>query len=333
LSTAVASTSRTATVIVPSLTGERLGALLDSLAAQTVEHQVIVVDNGCPDGSVRDACARHPVVERVRLERNAGFSRAVNVGAARAEGDALVMVNDDVVCDPPFVAELTDALAPASGVVMATGVLRNATEPERIDTAGIELDRTLMLFDYLNGEPLSRLEDPVADPLCPVGAAAAIDAGAFRDVGGFDERIFAYWEEVDLSLRILQGGGRCRLAPRALGDHRHSATLGVGSVGKNYLTGFGRGYVLRKWNVVTPGRLPAVLVRELAVCAAHAVLDRNLASARGRVRGYRAADPSEPYPAELLSTRGVTAVEQLAKRVRRRRSVRRQRMRAVAQRD
>ena len=158
-----------------------------------------------------------------------------------------------------------------------------------------------------------------------MGAAAAFDAAAFREVGGFDERIFAYWEEIDLSLRILRGGGRCRLAPHARGDHRHSATLGVGSVGKNYLTGFGRGYVLRKYNVVTPRRLPALAVRELSVCVAHALLDRNLASVRGRVQGYRAASPTEPYPAELLSTRGVTAAEQLAKRVRRRRSVRRQR--------
>jgi hypothetical protein len=98
-------------------------------------------------------------------------------------------------------------------------------------------------------------------------------------------------------------------------------------VGKNYLTGFGRGYVLRKHNVVTPRRLPAVLVREVPVCAAHALLDRNLASVRGRVRGYRAARATEPYPAELLSARRVTAVEQLAKRVRRRASVRRQRRR------
>jgi N-acetylglucosaminyl-diphospho-decaprenol L-rhamnosyltransferase len=314
---------REATVIVPSLTGARLGALLESLAVQTVERQVIVVDNGSTGGSVSDACAPHPEVEVVRLDHNAGFSRAVNLGAARAEGHALVLINDDVVCDPSFVAELTEALDPASGVVMASGVLRSAAEPDRIDAAGIELDQTLMLFDYLNGEPLSRLEAPVPDPLLPVGAAAAFDADAFREVGSFDERIFAYWEEVDLSLRMLQRGGRCRLAPRAQGDHRHSATLGVGSRGKNYLTGFGRGYMLRKWNVLTARRLPAVLVRELSVCAAHAVLDRNLASVQGRLRGYRAAQPTERYPAELLRGRRVSAIEQLAKRVRRRRSVRR----------
>lgn len=318
--------SHDASVIVPSLTGGRLDRLLDSLDAQTAPHQVIVVDNGCPDSSVRRACERHPRVERIRFERNLGFSRAANAGAARADGDVLVMVNDDVVCDPPFVAELAGAIEPQEGVTLATGVLRDAADPHLIETAGVELDHTLLAFDYLNGEPLSILDQGVPDPLCPVGAAAAFDRDAFRAVGGFDERIFAYWEEVELSLRMLRAGGRCRLAARAQGTHRHASTLGAGSVGKNYLTGFGRGYVLRKWNVITPRRLPAILVREIGVCLAHAIVDRNVASIRGRVRGYRAARPTEPYPAELFAEGpGPSAIAQLSVRVRRRRTLRRQR--------
>jgi GT2 family glycosyltransferase len=319
--------SRDASVIVPSLTGDRLSMLLDSLAAQTVAHQVIVVDNGCADGSVQRACESHAGVERVRFERNTGFSRAANAGASRADGDVLLMVNDDVVCDPPFVDELASAVDPAAGITMAGGVLRDADDPHLIETAGVILDHTLLAFDYLNGEPLSILETGVEDPPCPVGAAAAFDREAFDAVGGFDERIFAYWEEVELSLRMTRRGGRCKLVSGAQGTHRHASTLGAGSAGKNYLTGFGRGYVLRKWNVVTPRRLPAILVRELGVCVAHAVVDRNLAGVRGRVRGYRAATPTYPYPAEMLGERGPSAVAQLRTRARRRLNLRRQRRR------
>jgi GT2 family glycosyltransferase len=317
--------SHDASVIVPSLTGDRLNALLDSLAAQTTPHQVIVVDNGCPDGSVERACHRHPGVEHLRFERNLGFSRAANAGAARAEGDVLLMVNDDVVCDPTFVGELSSAIDPGAGVTMATGVLRDAQDPHLIETAGVLLDHTLLAFDYLNGEPLSVLGG-AADPPCPVGAAAAFDREAFNAVGGFDERIFAYWEEVELSLRMIRHGGRCRLVAGAQGTHEHASTLGAGSMGKNYLTGFGRGYVVRKWNVITPRRLPAILVRELGVCVAHALVDRNLAGVRGRVRGYRAARPTEPYPAELFAGGGgPSAIAQLRARVRRRLTLRRQR--------
>jgi N-acetylglucosaminyl-diphospho-decaprenol L-rhamnosyltransferase len=316
--------SRHPSVIVPSLTGDRLSALLDSLAAQTTAHQVIVVDNGCADGSVQRACERHPGVERLRFERNLGFSRAANAGAARADGDVLLMVNDDVVCDPSFVEELSSAVDPDAGVTMASGVLRDAHDPHLIETAGVVLDHTLLAFDYLNGEPLSILDSGASDPPCPVGAAAAFDRAAFNAAGGFDERIFAYWEEVELSLRMIREGGRCRLVAGAQGTHHHASTLGAGSVGKNYLTGFGRGYLLRKWNVIAPRRLPAILVREIGVCTAHALVDRNLASVRGRVRGYRAATPTYPYPAELLADGGPSAVAQLRNRVRRRLNLRRQ---------
>ncbi len=109
------------------------------------------------------------------------------------------------------------------------------------------------------------------------------------------------------------------LAPDAIGDHEHSATLGSGSARKNYLTGFGRGYVLRKWQVVTPRRLGPVLVRELATCAGQAVVDRNIAGVRGRVRGYREAAGCERYPADLEHLgRGAGAIETMRRRSRRR---------------
>jgi hypothetical protein len=179
---------------------------------------------------------------------------------------------------------------------MAAGVMRDIGALDLIETAGIELDRTLLAYDYLNGEPLSILNGSVPDPVGPTGAAAAFDRDAFLAAGGFDERIFAYLEDVDLVLRLRRDGGRCRLASDATGTHRHSATLGPGSARKDYLAGFGRGYLLRKWSVVTARRLPAVLVREVAQTAVQSAMDRNLGPLRGRVNGFRAGHASEPYP-------------------------------------
>ena len=133
-----------------------------------------------------------------------------------------------------------------------------ARQPSRIDTAGMQLDRTLLVFDYLNGEPVACLDQGVPDPIGPSGAAAAFDREAFLAAGGFDETLFAYWEDVDLVLRMRARGERCALAAGARGIHDHSATLGSGSPRKNYLTGFGRGYVLRKWGVLrSPARTGA----------------------------------------------------------------------------
>jgi hypothetical protein len=249
----------------------------------------------------------------------------VNIAAERAGGDALVLLNDDCVCEPGFVEAIAGTLDPARGVVMAAGVMRDGSDRSLIDSAGMELDRTLLVFDYLNGEPTSRLEAGVPDPVGPSGAAAAFDRSAFLDAGGFDERLFAYWEDVDLVLRLLREGARCALAREALGTHEHSATLGSGSARKNYLMGFGRGYVLRKWGALAPRRVPAVLGRELVVVAGQAVHDRNVAGVAGRIRGLRAGGRGRhPYPAAAVaSSPGGGKRGSLLRRARRRRRLRR----------
>ena len=232
----------------------------------------------------------------------------MNIGARRASTGTLVLLNDDCVCDPDFIERLIAPLDPRAGIVMTAGVLRDCRHPELIDSAGMELDRTLLVYDYLNGEPMSVLGEDPADPIGPSPKAAAFDRDAFLEVGGFDERLFAYWEDVDLALKLLEAGGACRLAADAIGVHEHSATLGSGSSAKNYLTGFGRGYVLRKWGVLTPRRLPSILARDLVILGGHAVIDHNLTGLVGRVRGWRAAVPTHEFPARVAATRRRLAV-------------------------
>jgi N-acetylglucosaminyl-diphospho-decaprenol L-rhamnosyltransferase len=271
--------------------------MLRSLGGTTGESfETIVVDNGTGSAELESAAGQLDGAWVLRLDGNQGYGRAVNRAAQRAQGEALVLLNDDSVVDPGYVEHIAAALEPAAGVVMAAGVMRDAGAPELIETAGVELDRTLLAYDYLNGEPISILENAVAHPIGPSGAAAAFDREAFLSAGGFDERLFAYLEDVDLVLRLRRDGGRCVLAKEAGGTHRHSATLGPGSARKDYLAGYGRGYLLRKWNVVSLRRLPSVLVREVPQAAIQSLVDRNLGSVRGRVNGLRASAPSEPYP-------------------------------------
>lgn len=307
----------TATVIVPTVAGgARLERLLESLAAQTAPARTIVVDNGAPDDAVGAVVRRFAFAEHLRLEENVGYGRAVNRAAQRSTDDALVLLNDDCVCQPQFVADLVSALRPGDGFVMAAGVLLEAHDHETIDTAGMELDSTLLVFDYLNGMPTSSLGPNTPNPIGPCAAASAFDRSAFIEVGGFDERLFAYWEDVDLVLRLRHAGARCALAPTARGTHEHSATLGSGSSRKNYLTGFGRGYVVRKWNVLaSPRRATKALVSDTVICAGQLVVDRTLAGTRGRLDGFKAASAvaREPYPDGAATAEGT-----FSRRVRRR---------------
>jgi len=283
-------------VIVPTVTPSLAVRLLGSLREAGGDFETIVVDNGTGAAALDRAPAELDGASVLRLDRNLGYGRAVNRAFTLAQGDAIVLLNDDSVVDPGYVERITAALDPASGVVMAAGVMRDAGAPGLIETAGIELDRTLLAYDYLNGEPLGVLDGPVADPIGPSGASAAFDREAFHDAGGFDEALFAYLEDVDLVLRLRRAGGRCGLATGARGLHQHSATLGPGSARKDYLAGYGRGYLLRKWGVLSPRRMPAVLVRELGQALVQAGMDRNLGPIRGRVNGLRAGRPAEDYP-------------------------------------
>jgi GT2 family glycosyltransferase len=310
-----------ATVVVPThLGGARLERLLDSLAVQTRPARTIVVDNASSD-DVAELVDRHDFAEHLRLEENVGFARAVNLAAARTTDDALVLVNDDCVCEPRFVEKLAATLDPASGVVMAAGVLVGAQDTGTIDTAGMELDATLLAFDYLNGTDAASVGAGTPAPIGPCAAAAALDRAAFAEAGGFDENLFAYWEDVDLVLRLVRAGGRCALAAEARGTHEHSATLGSGSPEKNYLMGFGRGYILRKWSVLeSPPRLARTLVEDGVICTGQAVLDRTAAGIRGRRDGYAAAAGVGPLPYPAAALRGHPAAsDTLVRRLRRRR--------------
>ena len=305
-------------MIVPTVTPSLAARLLDSLRAAGGSFETIVVDNGTGSADLAGAAEGLSGASVLRLERNEGYGRAVNRAAREAGGEALVLLNDDSVVDPGYVERIVAALDPAAGVVMAAGVMRDFGAPELIETAGVELDATLLAHDYLNGEPLSVLEGPLRDPIGPSGAAAAFGREAFLELGGFDEALFAYLEDVDLILRLRSAGARCRLAKDARGVHQHSATLGVGSARKDYLAAFGRGYLLRKWNVITPRRAPAVLVRELGQSLLQAAIDRNLGPIRGRLNGLRAAEPSEAYPSPVVLGDSPSLGDAVARRWRRR---------------
>lgn len=314
--------SRPATVVVPTMSPARLAPLLRTLDLDGSGAELIIVDNRDPVAAGAESIEDSARIRVLRPGRNLGYSAAVNLAAQHAEGDSLVLLNDDCTVEEGFVEEITGVLDPTSGVTMAAGVMRQSRDPALIDSAGMELDRTLLVFDYLHGELVSSLDQGVPDPVGPSGAAAAFDRESFLRAGGFDENLFAYWEDVDLVLRLRELGGVCRLATGARGIHAHSQTLGSGSAEKNRLMGFGRSYVLRKWGVLRhPRLLGEALARDLVIVSGQCVVDRNLSGIAGRVAGLRTQpDASHDYPRELPVSTGYGG--NLLRRWRRRRGLR-----------
>ncbi len=306
-------------VYIPNYNGSaRLGRTLRSLREQSRPVDVVVVDNGSGDDSLALLHDEFPEVAVLALERNLGFGPALNRAVAEHPADPLILLNNDAVAEPRFVEALLDAAA--EGVQAVAGVLLQERDPGLIDSAGVVADRTLMGFDHLHGEPLAALAG-APDPLGPTGGAALYAHAAFAAVGGFDERIFLYYEDLDLALRLAAAGAGCRLAPGARAVHAYSASLGAGSGEKYERTGWSRGYMLRRYGVMSRPRDAArVLATEGALCAGQLLLDRSAAGLRGRLRGWRAgggsaAPAAAPDRERLLD---LSAREALALRRRRR---------------
>jgi N-acetylglucosaminyl-diphospho-decaprenol L-rhamnosyltransferase len=273
-------------VYIPNYNGaQRIGRALRSLREQSRPLDVVVVDNGSGDDSVALVREQFPEVTLLELERNLGFGPAINRAVRGHRADPLILLNNDIECEPRFVEALLDAAA--EGVQSVAGVLVQERAPELIDSAGVVADSTLMGFDYLHGEPLAAAAS-AADPLGPTGGAALYDRAAFEAVGGFDERIFLYYEDLDLALRIAAAGARCRLAGGARALHAYSASLGAKSGQKFAHTGWSRGYMLRRYGVMSQPR-PALraLACEAAICAGQLLLDRSAEGISGRLRGWR----------------------------------------------
>lgn len=288
---------RISVVIVTFNGRERLRRALASLEIQTrVPDEVIVVDNASTDGTLELLAETFPDVVVSKQSENLGFGRAVNLGVTLATGDALVFINNDVVCEPDFIARLTEPLL-GTAVGMVAGVLLQEADLTRIDTAGLVLDRTLRSWDYLSDCDVAVLEGMETPPLGPCGGAGAYRASAFRDVGGFDETLFAYWEDVDLAIRLGAAGWRCVLAPAARAIHSHGATTGAMSPRMRELDAFGRGYIVGKYGVTRRGPVTAAAMVALdwPALAVHAVARRELEPARARRRGIAAGKKKPIY--------------------------------------
>ncbi|HET8566527.1 MAG TPA: glycosyltransferase family 2 protein [Solirubrobacterales bacterium] len=304
-------------VYIPNFNGAaRVGPVLRALGEQTRPIKVVLVDNGSDDDSVALARRELPELKVVELGENLGFGRAINRAVAEVPAEAVILLNNDAVPEPRFVEALLDGLG--EGVDSVAGVLLQERSPELIDSAGVVADATLMGFDYLHGEPAEGAAT-AAPPLGPTGGAALYRREAFDAVGGFDERIFLYYEDLDLALRLAARGGCCALAPEARALHAYSASLGAASADKYGWTGWSRGYMLRRYRVMRSPR-PALraLACEGALCAGQLLRDRTTAGLTGRLRGWRDGAGLEPRAADGAPLLDLSAREALARRRRRR---------------
>ena len=212
-------------VIVAYNRYELTESCLRHLSSQTVDHHVIVVDNGSTDDTRARIGVEWPEVQLERFDDNQGFPQACNRGVGSGSGEFVVLLNNDVDCGPDFLERLVRPLRDPTVGSVASLMLQPGGET--IDSMGLAADAVLAGFPRLQGLPCARARDDSAPVLAgPAGAAAAYRRAAWEQIGGLDETIVAYMEDFDLALRLRMAGWRTVAEPRAAGVHLGSATNG-----------------------------------------------------------------------------------------------------------
>lgn len=190
--------------------GDDTRRCLESLAASTLPHRVYLVDNGSTDGSLDTLTAT--VV--IRNGRNLGFAGGCNVGAKQAIADGathLFFLNNDATLAPDALEKLLEALT--EDVVAVSPLILHPDGKVWFQRGQLTLNE-FVIARHVTG--------PSPTDFCS-GCALLVRAADFERVGGFDEALFAYYEDIDLCLKL---NGTCLVVPEALAWHKGSASTG-----------------------------------------------------------------------------------------------------------
>lgn len=216
-------------VVVTYNPGDTITSFLQSAVGAEGAASVTVVDNASGD-DVAQTAAADAQVAFVQTGRNAGYGAGANVGALRGSAEWILVSNADIVLEPGAVAALLH-VAESDEAIGAVGPrvqeIDGTTYPSARPLPTLVLGAGHALFG--KGWPNNPWTRRYRLNLHPLGGE--VDAGwlsgscflvrrsAWEQLGGFDERYFMFFEDVDLGRRLGQAGYRQVWTPRAVVTH------------------------------------------------------------------------------------------------------------------
>jgi GT2 family glycosyltransferase len=214
------------TVIMLNWNGRHLlEGCLPSVFRQTFkDYEIILVDNGSTDGSVEWVRGEYPDVRVIPLHTNHGFCRGNNIGISLAQGEYVVLLNNDTEVESAWLEELCSHICGDGQVGACDSKVLFFDRRDTIWATGgtYSIAGTTSLRGHMERDDATfqRAEDVFVAGAC----AAIYRRKVLREVGLFDEDFFAGYEDVDWSFRAHLCGYRIVNVPRARVYHKVSAT-------------------------------------------------------------------------------------------------------------
>lgn len=218
----------------PALTVQ---CLRDLLAAVPSGLRVAVIDNGSRDDSVavlRAEVASHvgrgAAVELIALPENRGFTGGMNAGFEWAQhqgADHALVLNNDLRLEPGFLEPLVATLQNDARVAAVTPTVVHPDGTVWAQGGDLGFCPNGLRLRAHGERPAPIDQGPELVDFAP-GACVLFRLSAVMEAGAFDDRYFMYWEDVDLSRRLAQRGGRIVWLPWVRVTHLGGASAGGG---------------------------------------------------------------------------------------------------------
>lgn len=214
-------------IVIPNYNGENyIKGCLDSIKAQDfLGYEIIVVDDASTDDSLKILEA-YPEVQVLVNEENLGFAASVNRGIRASVGTYVLLLNNDVELTPSFLKNIIRTAEPADVFGVSSRMIR-FNERDKIDDAGDQYN--IFGWGYKRGDGAPLFSFAGREEVFSVCAGAGLyKRKVFGEIGLFDERFFAYMEDMDISYRARIYGYRNMYEPSAMCYHVGSATTAGG---------------------------------------------------------------------------------------------------------
>ena len=218
-------------VVVPNFNGDVfIKPCLDSLlSSERLPGEIIVVDNGSTDNSAKilEEYAHEPLVKVIYHDGNFGFTGAVNHGIMSSCSPYVYLLNNDTKIEPDAIEKLVKVFEGRKKLFSAGSLMVSMDDPDIIDNAGDYYN----LFGYARayGSGKSRLNysvDKMRDTFSACAGAAMYRKDVLGKIGLFDDRHFAYLEDVDLGYRARIFGYKNVNVASSVVYHKGSASSG-----------------------------------------------------------------------------------------------------------
>lgn len=216
-------------IVILNLNGRHhLKPCFETLAALDYpkdKFEVILVENGSTDGSADEMRRDHQWVKLHVNERNVGFAAGCNQGVELADDpDVVVFLNNDMRVEPAWLRTLVEPVARGEHAATTSKMLSWDGKLMNSAGGGMNFHGIGIQRGYLD-----EITEAYAWPrltLFACGGAMAMDAKVYRELGGFDDEYFAYYEDVDLGWRTWIAGHSIAYCPESIAYHHHSSTSG-----------------------------------------------------------------------------------------------------------